>query len=347
MPSQSDNAIQFSFDGGNSPSEADLQAAVSNSENPDYTAPAQVDKPVTQEAKVETTPAEVKPAADITTSAQPATEDLKTYTIKVNGEEMTVTEADLKAGHMRHRDYTQKTQQLAEQTKAWESERLQYQQALQNLDSFLQDPAAIDAYRQKVFGVTPESQRMQPPVIDQTQPLSVQDVARISAYNAEQVRLSMAQEYEAKLREVSQSAHTAAQKVSSDIQREKLTNEIDAHVSGLLKQYPLLSKFEDITEDLMGDASKRLGNNPTIADAKAQLTAAAERRIAVIKAIAEDEKKTSAIQAAKLKQGSIEPPGGKALTTPQGRKLTLNSGDRKDFLASATADLQAFVDANS
>ena len=50
------------------------------------------------------------------------------YTVKVDGEEIEVTQEELLRGYMRQRDYTQKTQQLAEQRRQFEQYRPQYQQ---------------------------------------------------------------------------------------------------------------------------------------------------------------------------------------------------------------------------
>lgn len=51
--------------------------------------------------------------------------------VKVNGEESEVTLAELKAGYQKDSDYRQKTMELAEQRKAFETERQQMAQALQ------------------------------------------------------------------------------------------------------------------------------------------------------------------------------------------------------------------------
>lgn len=352
MPSQSDNAIQFSFDSPNAlPAEADLRAAVNVSDNPDHEAPAVADK-ATLDTQAEKTTQDVaqpdaKADAQVEDKSAQTTEDLKTYTIKVNGEEMTVTEADLKAGHMRHRDYTQKTQQLAEQQRSWEAREAQLLAQQQEIDSFLRNKAAVAEYAQRAFGIDLTEQATPPPQIDTTQPLSIHDVAKIAAYNAEQVRLSMARDFEAKLQANAEASKQAARDVQDGITREKLASEINIHMSGLLEKYPMLKKFEDITDDLYGDASKRLPRGASIADAKAQITAAAERRIAVIQSIAGEEKKTSAIAAAKLRNTSTEPLGGAAATKREQRTLTLNHRDQKDFRAAALADVQAFVDANS
>lgn len=55
------------------------------------------------------------------------TEDEPKYKVKVDGEEIEVTQDELLRGYMRQKDYTQKTQQLAEQRRQFEQYRPQYQ----------------------------------------------------------------------------------------------------------------------------------------------------------------------------------------------------------------------------
>jgi hypothetical protein len=55
------------------------------------------------------------------------TDEEPKYTVKVDGEEIEVTQDELLRGYMRQKDYTQKTQQLAEQRRQFEQYRPQYQ----------------------------------------------------------------------------------------------------------------------------------------------------------------------------------------------------------------------------
>jgi len=73
------------------------------------------------------------------------TEDQPTYKVKINGEEVDVTIDELLSGYSRNSDYTRKTQQLAEQRKAADSElqtarseRAQYAVLLEQLNQQLQ-----------------------------------------------------------------------------------------------------------------------------------------------------------------------------------------------------------------
>lgn len=57
--------------------------------------------------------------------------DSTTYQVRVDGEEIEVTLDELKAGYSRQRDYTRKTQEIAQQRRALEQEQQQAQQAQQ------------------------------------------------------------------------------------------------------------------------------------------------------------------------------------------------------------------------
>lgn len=67
------------------------------------------------------------------------TEDEPKYKVKVDGEEIEVTQDELLRGYMRQKDYTQKTQQLAEQRRQFEQYRPQYQPEPQSQTQDFQD----------------------------------------------------------------------------------------------------------------------------------------------------------------------------------------------------------------
>ena len=69
------------------------------------------------------------------------------YKVKVDGEEVEVTQDELLRGYMRQRDYTQKTQQLAEQRRQFEQYRPQYQQPQQQVQQPVGDDLNVVAKR--------------------------------------------------------------------------------------------------------------------------------------------------------------------------------------------------------
>lgn len=356
---KSDNAIEFSFDrpSHSIPSNVELQAAVdgvAGAAVEEVSTPA-TSTPVVEAAKpAETTPlATSTPADPSTTPAQPDTtstetqqaspDDLRTFEIVVDGQKLTVTEADLKAGHMRQRDYTQKTQKLSERERALAAKEADYQQKiaaqeheLTAIDQFLQNQAAIDAYYAKAFG----QPAAQPPQVDPNKPVTAQDVARIAAYNAEQVRQSTVRDVEAR----QNALINAMREEKKAVEMGKLETEIDAHISTLTKQYPVLAKFEDIDDELIGMASKYTPRS--LAEAKDRLTEAAQRKVATIRAIADDEKKQQAVAAAAARKTTTEPVGGTPVKPQPGRKLSMDHKDRAARIEAGVADVQAFLDAN-
>ena len=64
------------------------------------------------------------------------TDEEPKYTVKVDGEEIEVTQDELLRGYMRQKDYTQKTQQLAEQRRQFEQYRPQYQPQPQQVPQY-------------------------------------------------------------------------------------------------------------------------------------------------------------------------------------------------------------------
>lgn len=357
MSRQADNAITFSFD---SPKSVDLnaiQSAITADPTVQAEAAAVAAKPADQEQAaseeitqvVATEPAD-KSAQPSPTKETPQAEELQTFKITVDGQELEVTEADLKAGHMRHRDYTQKTQAVAAEKQAVEAERKQWAQEkaaiaqeLSAIDQFLRDQQAMDAYYAKAFGVQ-RGQPVQMPIHDPNKPLTAADVAEIARYNAEQVRIHNERQLAEVRQETlkTQQAFLASQAAGS---RRAAEAEVDTHISTLLTKYPVLRRFEGIEDELMGEAARYMPTDRkgTLEDAKARLSDAADRRMATIRAIAEDEKKQAAVTAAQLKKTTPEGSGGTAPRQAAPRKLTLNASDRKDFLAAAEADLRSIM----
>ena len=344
---QSANAIEFSFDTNRQsiPDDSTLHAAaVSAGAISDDSEPASaVTSDVTAAPLTDTTPATDEPASSVT--AEPAQSvpagEPKTYTIKVDGRELMVTEKDLLEGHMRHRDYTQKTQRLADIEKDYKAREEKAQQELAALDQFLRDQKAIEAYVQRAFGQAAARSTMPQPQIDPSKPLTAADVAEIARYNADQVRVYTEQLVDSRVAETQQFAQAQAAQAQHSIRAAKVESEINAHLSALLDKYPALKKFEDIEDVLIADASKY--RPKSVEDAKVRLADAAEKRAAILKAISEDEKKASAVAAAKLTKQGTEPPGGTAVKSRPGKKLTLDTKDRAALIDAAVADIQAMM----
>jgi DNA repair exonuclease SbcCD ATPase subunit len=89
-------------------------------------------------------------------------QEARTFTVKVNGEEIEVTEDELLNGYSRQQDYTRKAQELAERRKAVEAmdneldaERQQYEQLLPALHQQLQQLTANEPNWDKLYEENP------------------------------------------------------------------------------------------------------------------------------------------------------------------------------------------------
>lgn len=103
--------------------------------------PEPAEKPLETEDPEETPGPEANQEEPVEEPEEPA----RTFKVKVDGEEIEVPEDELLKGYSRTRDYTKKTQKLAEERKAFEaefasvkSEREQYSKALEALKESLQ-----------------------------------------------------------------------------------------------------------------------------------------------------------------------------------------------------------------
>lgn len=339
-----DNTVTFSFDSPRTNVDLNsLQTAIDASASeadPVGTPAAAAPTPAAQATAPTPTPAQ-EPA---TTTQTASPEDLKTYEIVVDGQTLTVTEADLKAGHMRQRDYTQKTQRLAEQERqvtarvqAFEAQVNAQAAELDAIDRFLQDEQAIQAYTAKAFRRLPAA-----PLAAAAAGASAATPDAI-AY-ADQLRQATETQL-AQVRAESQARVDALEQRQAALARQTQTaaisREVDAHIETILTKHPDLRKFESITDELIGDAGRYAPRS--IEEAKTRLTEAAERRIATIQSIATEQKKVAAVKAAQLTKTSPEPPGGSTPRQAAAKTLSMGDVDRKTRLAEAQEYLQGLL----
>jgi len=81
------------------------------------------DAELSDEEKAAKAEKEVEDADKAAKDADPNAETEQVYTVKVDGKEFEVTESELLAGYQRQEDYTQKTQAVAAERRAFEQER--------------------------------------------------------------------------------------------------------------------------------------------------------------------------------------------------------------------------------
>lgn len=125
-------------------------------------------------------------------------EEARTYRVKVNGEEIEVTEDELLNGYSRQQDYTRKSQELAERRKAIEAleqeieaERYQYAELLPKMRQQLEQQLQAEPDWDKLYEQNPiEATKLE----RQWRQAKQQREAQIKAVEEEQARLSQIQQ---------------------------------------------------------------------------------------------------------------------------------------------------------
>jgi len=123
-------------------------------------------------------------------------EEPQTFTVKVDGKEVTVTLDELQQGYSRTQDYTRKTQQIAEvrkqveqESQAIRAERAQYAQLLGALEQQVQQAAAPQIDWDRLYQEDPIEWVRQKELVRENQ-------AKYAAIQSEQQRLAEISNYE-------------------------------------------------------------------------------------------------------------------------------------------------------
>lgn len=106
---------------------------------------AEQGQPEEQSEELETT-SEVEEEPEYSDESEPVEEVKPRYKAKVGGEEVEVELDELINGYQRSKDYTQKSQALAEQRKAIEAERGHLEQVKQERQAYAQKLQALDSF---------------------------------------------------------------------------------------------------------------------------------------------------------------------------------------------------------
>lgn len=106
---------------------------------------AEEGQPEEQPEELEAT-GEVEEEAEYSEESEPVEEVKPRYKAKVGGEEVEVELDELINGYQRSKDYTQKSQALAEQRKAIEAERSHLEQVKQERQAYAQKLQALDSF---------------------------------------------------------------------------------------------------------------------------------------------------------------------------------------------------------
>lgn len=290
----------------------------------------QSEAPVADPAPVEGQPV-TDDIKDPTPSPEAPLDAKQLFKVKDQGKEVEVTLEDLLSGHLRHRDYTRKTMELAEQRKQIETMAQAAQQREAKVNSFLRDAEQVARYYTFLTGqqVTPQQAAN---MIQQQQGQPQVDVSQIRQELQQELK-GIAQQTQQELAKV-QEAQRAREAVEMD-------RELTTHIKGILaddkfKVLEDLGDFDEVAEFLCAQAA-RLGPVKTLDDAKAAILQIAQAKAERLGDRRKEMLKATAVSQEKLRTKSIEPPGGKGIT-PSPTSFKLGS---KDLTKAATEWLEA------
>ena len=176
--------------------------------------------------------------------------DILSAKVEVDGEEITVE--DLKSGHLRHRDYTRKTQELAEMRKSYaaeaeaiEQERAQYAQLLpalsQQIEQSVQEEPDWDTLHDTDPAMAAKAER-------QWRKQQEQKQAQLHAVRAEQARLQDLQQK--KMQQMEQEYLEQQRTALPDIIPEWRDQKVASTEAGQIRDFLLNEGFSE--QDVQG-----------------------------------------------------------------------------------------------
>ena len=190
-----------------------------------------------------------EPDKTVEEAPSPIVEEEQKFKVKVDGAEREVTLDELKNGYQRQSDYTQKTQELAQQRQAVESEKSQYNQYVQSI------PMLAQVAQQNVQAASEQLYSQEMVDLAQTDPAEyVAQKARIEQTIAENSRVfnQMKQQFEEHQNHTSQAHNQMLADVlvhSNKLLAEQIPDWETGDVKTKLKDYAL-STAELTADDL-------------------------------------------------------------------------------------------------
>jgi hypothetical protein len=213
-------------------------------------------EPSTEEPTTEedaTDPAEPADEAADAEPDEPAPEE-KTYTVKVNGEEIVVPESELLNGYSRTADYKQKTAALAEERRQVEAQKASLEPTLKaeyanQLEEATNLFAQYDPVLQEARQINWEALKAQDPA------------AFVQAQDAVQARLTAIQQ----MKQQVESARTQSQAAQQQQAEQERAQRFDAAADKIVEAIPELAdeaKFADFAKSNIGFLRDELGFTP-------------------------------------------------------------------------------------
>lgn len=288
------------------------------------TSTSQIETPApTEVATPEVATSEVKPEG----STPAATVVKPRFKLKDPEGEFEVDEDELKNGHLRFRDYTRKTQAVAEAKKMVEAERAALVEREQRINNILSDADNVAKYYEFLTGkpLTPAQaarveQGLTPNPGNQganDEVATLADAQRLAEENANKVGQRLEQQMLEKVARTQQwtqeQIHNAQAQVEQARTAATYHSDITATIDALSKEFPLLGQTYDLAEledTLCREVMKvRPGS---IDEAKQLLISAAKERNGRLEKAFETKHQEKVVEKATLTNNGIEPSGGNA-----------------------------------
>ena len=178
------------------------------------------DQPLEEEVFEDDEVAEVDEVDEVEEDAEDGAEEEYTeeiYTIRVDGEDVDVTLDELQKGYSRQQSFTKRSQELAEQRRAFEEEAAETRQLR---DAYAQQ---LELYAQQTQQTIPQ----EPDWVALSSEVSAQEFNRIkSGYEAQKQSLERAEQERNRIAQEQQAEAQEAMKKHLEVQRDEMMNRI-------------------------------------------------------------------------------------------------------------------------
>jgi hypothetical protein len=254
-----------------------------------------------------------------------------------DGRREQLTRQQIRDGYLRQQDYTRKTQEIAEHRKqlapiaeAYQqlaTEREQIGQLFQNPQLLAQwaaqnyGPQYAQLVQQALTGQMPAGASPDDIVTAQQAALIAQQQAAVYAQQLEQRVNTLQQQLEGRTQQIVQKG---IQELETSQEVAKQSQVIDAHITSLFNQHPILSAVPEMEDALRFRVFSR---EPQTADEALRFfTEEADRQAKVLESKFNEINKRVVVEKTKLATHGIEPPGG-AGVQPEPRQFRTKNGD--------------------
>lgn len=250
-------------------------------------------------------------------------------------------------GVLMQRDYTKKTQELAEHRKQLEPIATAYQQLTQeqqDIQALFKDPQLLAQFINQTYGTQFSqilAQLNQPNPLTGVQNDDVITAQQAAAIAREQTTQHVAavqqrlqeleQRFEAKTQAAVQAGMQQLETSQSVAAQQKV---LDAHLTGLFEAHPILGSIPEMEDVIRFRVISRAPSSPE--EAQKMLTEEATKQVKALETKFSELQKTAIAGKQKLATHGIEPPGGQGVQPePRGFKTKDGGIDWKNLSASA------------